>query len=125
MKKTLIIASGLALVAALAACKEKSEAPAHAPNADMMSGNMENMPMAGAMKHGMAAGTVTAIDAAKGTITLDHGAMSELGWPAMTMAFSAKPEQLAGIKVGDKVNFEIDWDGKAGTITKITKAASS
>lgn len=124
MKKTLIVVSSLALAVTLAACQKKTEAPAPAPSSGMMSGNMAEMPMAGAMKHGMAAGTVTAIDAAKGTITLDHGAMSELGWPAMTMAFSAKPEQLAGIKVGDKVDFEIDWDGKAGTITKIAKSGS-
>lgn len=121
MKKTLIVASSLALVATLAACQKKTEAPAPAPSASTMSGNMVEMPMAGAMKHGMAAGTVTAIDTAKGTVTLDHGAMSGLGWPAMTMGFTAKPELLAGIKVGDKVDFEIDWDGKAGTITKIAR----
>jgi len=122
VKKTLIVASSLALAATLAACQKKAEAPAPAPSSSMMSGNMAEMPMAGAMKHGMAAGKVTAIDAAKGTITLDHGAMSGLDWPAMTMGFTAKLEQLAGIKVGDQVDFEIDWDGKAGAITKIAKA---
>jgi len=111
------------LVASLAACKKEAEAPKPAESS-IASSAMANMPMAASMKHGMAAGTVTAIDAAKGTITLDHGAMSGLGWPAMTMGFSAKPEQLSGIKVGDKVNFEIDWDGKAGTVTKIAKAGS-
>ena len=124
MKRTLIVASSLALVATLAACQKKAEAPTPAPSSSMMSGNMANMPMAGTMKHGMAAGTVTAIDAAKGTVTLDHGAMSGLGWPAMTMGFTAKPEQLAGIKVGDKVDFEIDWDGKSGMITSISKSGS-
>lgn len=124
MKKTLIVASSLALAVTLAGCEKKAEAPAPAPSSGMMSGNMAEMPMAGAMQHGMAAGTVTAIDTVKGTITLDHGAMGELGWPAMTMGFSVKPEQLSGIKVGDRVDFEIDWDGKAGTITKIAKSGS-
>jgi len=50
--------------------------------------------------------------------------MSGLGWPAMTMSFAAKPEQLTGFKVGDRVDFEIDWDGKAGTVTKIAKVSS-
>ena len=59
MKKTLIVASCLAAVATLAACQKKAEAPAPTPSASMMSGNMANMPMAGAIKHGMAAGTVT------------------------------------------------------------------
>lgn len=65
---------------------------------------------------------VTEIDAAKGMVTLDHGDIAELQWPAMKMDFATKPELLAGIKVGDKVNFEIDWDGKAGTVTKIEQA---
>jgi len=118
MKKTLIVASGLALLTTLSACEKKADAPTPAPTPSMMSGSM---PMAGAMKHGQAVGTVTAIDLAKGTITLDHGAMTGLDWPAMTMGFAATPQQLAGIKVGDKVDFEIDWDGKAGKITKIAK----
>ena len=61
------------------------------------------------------------IDAAKGTVTLHHGPMSGIDWPAMEMGFAAKPDQLGAIKVGDKVEFEIDWDGKAGTITRIAK----
>lgn len=122
MKNTLMIASSLLAVVSLAACKQ-AEAPKPGESS-AASGPMANMPMAGQMMHGMAAGTVTAIDPAKGTITLDHGAMSNLGWPAMTMGFSAEPELLSGIKVGDKVDFEIDWDGKAGTVTKIAKSGS-
>ncbi len=121
MKTTLIVASSLALVATLAACQKKAEAPAPAPSSSMMSGNMANMPMAGAMKHGMASGKVISVNAETGAISIEHGPMTDLNWPAMTMGFTAKPDQLAGIKVGDKVDFEIDWDGKAGTITKIAK----
>lgn len=121
MKKSLMIASSMVAVATLAACQKQAEAPSPAPSATMMSPNMANMPMAGSMKHGMAAGTVAAINATKGTITLDHGAMSGLGWPGMTMGFTAKRELLTGIKIGDKVDFEIDWDGKAGTVTRISR----
>ncbi|PAL19918.1 copper ABC transporter substrate-binding protein [Sphingopyxis sp. GW247-27LB] len=117
-----MIASGLLAVVSLAACKQ-AEAPKPAESS-AASGPMANMPMAGKMMHGMAAGTVTAIDPAKGTITLDHGAMSGLGWSAMTMGFTTKPELLSGISVGDKVDFEIDWDGKAGMITKIAKSGT-
>lgn len=122
MKMSLIIASSLVAVASISACKQQADAPKPAQSAAAASSDMANMPMAKEMKHGIAAGTVTAIDAAKGTITLDHGAMSGIGWPAMTMGFTIKPDQLAGIKVGDKVNFEIDWNGKAGSVTKITKS---
>ncbi|WP_230959528.1 copper-binding protein [Erythrobacter donghaensis] len=38
----------------------------------------------------------------------------------MTMEFTAEPEQLGGVKVGDRVDFEIDWDGKVGRITRIS-----
>jgi Cu(I)/Ag(I) efflux system protein CusF len=119
MKNTVMIACSLAIIPLLGACKKEPAAVAPTEAAPAASDAMADMPMAPAMKHGMA---VTAIDAAKGTITLDHGAMSGLGWPAMTMGFAAKPDQLAGIKIGDKVNFEVDWDGKAGTITKIVKS---
>ena len=124
MNKPFIIASSLALATLLAACKQEAAAPQPAESASTATSAAAAMPMAADIKHGTAAGTVTAIDPATGTITLDHGAMSGLGWPAMTMGFSAKSEQLTGIKVGDQVNFEIDWDGKAGTITKIVKSGT-
>ena len=124
MKKSLIIASSLALVASLAACKKETEAPKPAESAAANAGSMSDMPMATEMKHGKGAGTVTEIDPAKGMVTLDHGDIAELQWPAMKMGFAIKPELLSGIKVGDKVNFEIDWDGKAGTVTKIEKSGS-
>lgn len=123
MKKNLMIASSLALVASLAACNSQEDAQKPAENSTA-SGSMAEMPTSAAMKYGMAAGTVTAIDPAKGTITLDHGAITELQWPAMKMDFAVKPELLSSIKVGDKVDFEINWDGKAGTVTKIAKSGS-
>lgn len=123
MKKTLMIASSAALVVSLAACKQEAEAPKAAESPAAASGSMTDMPMAKAMKHGKATGTVTEIDAAKGMVMLDHSAIPELQWPAMKMGFAAAPGLLAGIRVGDKVDFELDWDGQAGTITKIEKSS--
>ena len=77
---------------------------------------------AASLEHGKGAGTVTAIDATKGSVTLDHGAIPDLKWPAMEMSFAAKPDQLTGLQVGDEVDFEIDWDGKTGSVTSIRKA---
>ena len=93
--KSLAIASSLALAAALVGCNKQPEAP---------TGNISDSAMPMEMKHGKGAGRVTAIDTAKGKVTLDHGAITELEWPAMEMSFSAKPEVLTGIKVGDKVD---------------------
>ncbi len=39
-----------------------------------------------------------------------------------TFSDERKGELLKDIKVGDKIAFELDWDGKAGTITKLDKA---
>ena len=123
MKKSLLMASSLALAATLAGCNQQPEAAKPGESRGDASA-MSDLPMPAEMKHGKGVVTVTAIDPAKGTVTLDHGDITELKWPAMEMGFSAKPEVLAGIKVGDKVDFEIDWDGKAGTVTRLTKAES-
>lgn len=110
MTKTLTIAALLAVSIGLSGCDSKTAAPtAVASKAP------------GGAKSGKATGTVTAIDAAAGTITLDHGAIPAVGWPAMTMGFSAKPDLLAGITVGDKVDFDVTVNGNGGQVTAITK----
>jgi Cu/Ag efflux protein CusF len=64
-------------------------------------------------------GTVTALDAEAGTITLAHEAMPEVGWPAMTMAFKADPALLAAVKEGDEVAFDLTLAGGSGEITAL------
>ncbi len=122
MKKSLLMATSLALAATLAGCNEQPEAAKPGESSGAAASNMSDMARPAEMKHGKGVGTVTAIDPARGTVTLDHGDITELKWPAMEMGFSAKPEVLAGSKVGDRVDFEIDWDGKAGTVTRMKKA---
>ncbi len=120
MTKLTAIALGLALSAGLAGCGKQSEAP-KAEEKAAMADEAETMAMPAETKHGKGTATVTAIDSAKGEVTLDHSAIAELEWPPMTMGFAAKPELLKDIKIGDKVAFELDWNGKAGTITKLDK----
>src|SRR5512134_678317 len=43
-------------------------------------------------------GEVTAVDPAAGTITIDHGPIEALDWPAMTMTFAASGVDLGAIK---------------------------
>jgi Cu/Ag efflux protein CusF len=64
---------------------------------------------------------VTAIDKAAGTITLDHDAIPEAGWPAMTMGFKAAPALLEGVAVGDKVTFDLKLHDGSGEVTAIAK----
>ena len=56
--------------------------------------------------HGV--GTVTAVDNAKGWLTLDHEAIDGF-MGAMEMMYRVEPARLtAGLRVGDRVAFDID-----------------
>lgn len=123
----LTIALGLA--ALTAACGKQTEAPVATETnkvapAAAMSGDMGNMAMAPSATSAIKAkghGTVTAIDKAAGTITLDHGPIPEAKWPAMTMAFKAEPAITDAAKVGEKVDFDLTLTGSAGEVTAIAK----
>jgi len=121
----------LGLTALLAACGPKAETnETAAANTAEATGNMAEtpgdmgnmaMPAEGATKTAKGSGTVTAIDKAAGTITLDHGPIPEASWPAMTMAFKAKAELLDSVKVGDKVAFDLALKDGAGEVTAVQK----
>jgi len=67
-------------------------------------------------------GTVTQIDAAAGTITINHGAIEAVSWPAMTMQFTAEnPAILQGIAVGDTVSFELKSATETSLVTSVQK----
>ncbi len=52
-------------------------------------------------------GTVDGVDAKAGTVSLNHGAIASLKWPAMTMEFKvANPSLLTDLKPGAPVAFE-------------------
>jgi Cu/Ag efflux protein CusF len=68
---------------------------------------------------GKGTGTVTAVDSAAGTVTLQHGAIPEVGWPAMTMTFKAAPAIVSQVKAGQKVGFEVKTDGGSAEITDV------
>lgn len=94
--KLIAYAAAAALAAASAACSQEATAPAP--------------------------GTVTAIDAAAGTISLDHQAIPAISWPAMSMQFRAEdPAILAGIAVGDHVTFELKNASETSVITMVQK----
>jgi Cu/Ag efflux protein CusF len=128
------LAVALGLATLTAACGQKAEAPP-SPEANQssaqssaMSGatnesaaDMGNMAMPAAAKTATGTGIVTAIDKTIGKITLDHQAIPEAGWPAMTMAFDAKPAIIAGVTVGDKVTFDVALKGGGGEVTAISR----
>lgn len=66
------------------------------------------------------AGIVTAVDAKAGTVTIHHGPIAKLNWPAMTMAFKATPSSLLqSVKVGQSVKFQLMQMGGETTLTSI------
>lgn len=118
MKTILMVAAVLALPLGLSGCDKKPETLKVEASATSA---MADMAMPAGSKMGKGTGTVTAIDSTAGKITLDHGAIPAVGWPAMKMAFSAKSELLKSIAVGDKVDFDITVTGSAGEVTAIKK----
>lgn len=116
--------STLAILATttLAACGG-SDTPSNensaAPAAQSASGSAEAAPGTGEVHSGT--GDVTQI--AENKVTISHGPVAAINWPAMTMAFSApSPEMLQGLNVGDKVSFQFQQSGSDYVITSITKA---
>jgi Cu(I)/Ag(I) efflux system protein CusF len=82
--------------------------------------NMKGMAAAPAAKHGEGTGVIRAIDARAGTLTIQHGPIPGVGWPAMTMTFTAKPAALLkGLKVGETVDFDASVRGMAADVTAV------
>ena len=122
MKKAIILIALFALPIGLSGCDKKPEAPkVETPMVAATTDAMSSMAMPAGSKMGKGSGTVTAVDATAGKITLDHGAIPAVGWPAMKMGFSAKPDLLKGVAVGDKVDFDVTVTGSAGEVTAIKK----
>lgn len=68
-----------------------------------------------------AEGTVNAIDAEAGTITIAHGPVPAIGWPSMIMPFDADAKTLAGLAAGDEISFEFSTGPEGSVVTSITK----
>lgn len=55
-------------------------------------------------------------------VTISHGPVATLGWPAMTMTFeSSSGELLQGLNIGDPVEFEFQKTGEQFVLTSIKK----
>jgi Cu(I)/Ag(I) efflux system periplasmic protein CusF len=112
MLRKLLVASATLLAAACS--PPTTEEPAQGDMADM---DM-NAPAAVGPIEG--SGTVTAVDAAAGTVTLNHGPIAAIDWPAMTMRFTAEdPTMLQGVEVGDVVTFEIKSAAESQVLTAL------
>jgi len=65
-------------------------------------------------------GTVDSVSGQQ--VTISHGPIKSLEWPAMTMPFTAKDAaSVQGIKAGDRVAFTFSKSGSESVLTSITK----
>lgn len=102
-------------------------AVAGAQSGGMKGMDMKEMDMRGMDKGGNnpqtmhhVAGTVKSVDAAKGTISLAHGPVASMNWPAMTMTFRAKDKKMVqDVKPGQKIEIEFQQQGRDYVITKV------
>ncbi len=104
---------------------DMSKMPMSSNSGSMHGMDMGNMkmksPTGGKVAHGV--GVIKSIDAKANMITLNHQAIKELNWPPMNMGFKvANPKLLMGLKVGQKVNFELKDEGKKKVVTAISIA---
>ena len=105
----------MALSLLLAACGEKQNAGSE--NRQVAEAGPA-MSQAGETYSG--AGEVTAITADR--VTISHGAVPKAGWPAMTMTFDAeRPDLLAGLRQGDRVEFAFRKKGGGAVVTSIAR----
>lgn len=65
-------------------------------------------------------GVIKAVDARAGTVTIAHGPIAALKWPAMVMKFKVeKAAVLKGVTVGKKVHFVLTNIGGKPVVTQI------
>ena len=113
--KPLPAVAALALALLLAACgQNETAAPENRTSAS--AGNAAHVDPVYS-----ASGRVTAI--AGDRVTISHGPVEGLGWPAMTMTFrSGGPDMMEGIGTGDQIAFEfVEADG-GYTLTSVAGA---
>lgn len=119
-RTAVIAASSLAIVSCDSSSTTSDTAAADSSSAEMSSMDAAS-PTNAVTKQGKGTGTVTAIDAAGGQVTLDHGPIPEIGWPAMKMTFKVVPAVIASAAVGDKVEFDVRVTGSDSEVTAIVK----
>ena len=67
-----------------------------------------------------ASGTVTKVEPEKNAVTVKHGPVESMKWPAMTMSFKVKDKKLwPKLHEGSEVDVEIVQQGKDYVIAKV------
>ena len=101
-----ILAAAVAL--ALAGCGQQQKSPPQA-----------NAPAAEIARTYSGAGKVTAV--AGDQMSIAHGPIHGIGWPAMTMSFTAPTGMANGVTVGDQVSFSFRQQAGGYQLTSLQK----
>lgn len=85
--------------------------------------DMKGMPASNASaKTGQATGIVSGFDTKAGVVTIKHGAIPGVGWPAMTMTFKATSAALLkGVQSGDEAAFTVMVNGRDNEAAALKK----
>jgi Cu/Ag efflux protein CusF len=84
--------------------------------------NMDSMPSKGTAT-GSGTGTITALNASNRKVTIDHGPIPAIKWPAMKMEFPVAPSvDLSKLKTGDRVTFTLSGSNNSYTVQSMTAA---
>jgi RND family efflux transporter MFP subunit len=113
--------------AAAAASSAKTPGTAAAPAAQGSGGAINPAPVASAAVGHRGEGTVKSVDTKSGTVSIAHGPIETLQWPAMTMDFkTANSGLLADAKPGTAIAFEfVERSPGEWVITKVTPRSTS
>lgn len=117
----------VSLILALSASGVAMAQSAGMKNMDMQGMDMKTMPMdkmssdsAPKTATHKATGTVKAVDPTKGTVTLAHGPVKSLNWPAMTMTFSVKDKMFFDkLAAGKKVTIDFTKQNADYVVTAV------
>ena len=109
----IIKAGAIAALVTLGACGTEEA------NKTGAAGGAQSAPITAGKTH-TGTGTVKSVSGNEATIS--HEEIKSIGWPAMTMAFTANDASLLnGIKAGDRVSFAFSQAGSTSTLTSIAK----
>lgn len=114
MKSKTLMAFAIAITipAAAALAQQKMD--------DMKSMPMENKAAAADKIIHKATATVKKVNAQNGVVTLAHGPVNSLNWPAMEMGFKVKDKALLKkLGEGKKVNVEFVQEGNDYVVTSV------
>lgn len=119
MKYPVILAAGMAL--GLAACNQPQETPAATAVPAAEVAEMAAMPMTAdaGVQTGTGTGVITAVDPDAGTVTVEHGPIPGVGWPAMTMRFTTSPAIMEAASTGQRIEFDVSVHDGVNEITAI------